>query len=181
MSSASISCQSDQIAAYIDGELDEVMRTLLEQHINDCADCRADLHEQQRLLCALDSTLLKQPALPLPGQFAEIVAVNARSDMHGMRDTREYQRALWWCMALGAAAIVFLGWASSQIIVSLARKVVYQTAQICLLAWSVAYDAASGVAVISRAVSREVLPQSHFAAFMTLILLTLAVVLLSRL
>ena len=182
MASASkLNCQSDQIAAYLDGELDECVRLLLEGHIKECSRCRADLVEQQRLLCALDSAFLDEANLPLPRNFAKAVAAHAESDMSGMRNRREYGSALVVCAGLAIAAFGSLGAATSSVVFGVARRIVYQVAGVFGLAWAALYDALSGLAVISRVASRGWIPDSQLAGFLALVLLALAVLLLSRL
>src|SRR5690242_19408276 len=135
-------CESDQIGAYLDGELDECARNLLEAHIKECAICHDDLAEQQRLLCALDLAFLSGSDLPLPGNFAKSVATYAECDLRGMRDRREYWRALLLCGALTVAAFGLLGVATAgQVIFGVVGKVAHQASELFALAWSTIHDA----------------------------------------
>jgi len=175
-------CESDQIGAYLDGELDECARNLLEEHVKECCICRADLAEQQRLLCALDLAFLRGSDLPLPGNFAKSVATYAECDLRGMRDRREYWRALLLCGGLAIAAFALLGVATaSRVVLGVTGKVAYQVSELIGLVWSTVHDAFSGLAVISRMMSRGFIPASNLAGFLALGLLTLAILLLSRL
>src|SRR3982074_3835795 len=97
-------CQSDQIAAYLDGELDGASSTVLENHLKECSRCAAELTEQRQLLCAFNSALGQSGALPLPKDFAQIVAAHAESDMSGMRGRAEHKRALKYCVLLAVAS-----------------------------------------------------------------------------
>lgn len=180
ISGSKVGCQSDQIAAYLDGELDDCVRILLEGHIEECSHCRADLAEQQRLLCALDSAFLDGSKLPLPRNFAKAVATHAESDMSGMRNRREYGRALVLCAVLAIAAFGSLG-AASGVVFGVTRRIVYQVSEVLTLAWSAFYDLVSGLAVISRVASRGLIPDSQFAGVLAFVVLVLAVLLLSRL
>ncbi|MBV9211845.1 MAG: zf-HC2 domain-containing protein, partial [Acidobacteria bacterium] len=94
-------CRSEEIAAYLDGELDARAVEIFEEHLKACRDCSQELQDQRRLLCALDFALSEhEPALALPQNFAEVVATNAESDMSGVRLRSEHRRALRWCIGL---------------------------------------------------------------------------------
>src|SRR5438445_209450 len=86
-------CQGKQLAAYLDGELDDETGAQLESHLKECPLCKAELTEQRRLLCALDSALSRNSAVALPKDFVRVVAAHAESDMRGIREPREHRRA----------------------------------------------------------------------------------------
>jgi predicted anti-sigma-YlaC factor YlaD len=174
-------CQSEQIAAYLDGELDGNSSTLLEEHLKECSRCTAELTEQRQLLCAFDSALGQSGELPLPKDFAQIVAAHAESDMSGVRERAEHKRALGYCALLAAASLALLGAASSSLVFGVGRAIVHKVSGVFDLVWTTAYDAVAGMAVISRVVSKGFIPPSHVAGFVVSLLLVLAVVLLSRL
>src|SRR2546422_8940177 len=119
-----LGCQSEQIAAYIDGELDDNSRSLLEEHLKACPRCAADLTDQRQLLCAFDSVLGQSGDLPLPRNFARIVAAHAASDMSGVRGRAEHKRALRYCALLAVASFALLGAASGSLVFGLGRAVV---------------------------------------------------------
>jgi predicted anti-sigma-YlaC factor YlaD len=174
-------CHSEQIAAYLDGELDGDSSFRLEEHIKECSRCTAELTEQRRLLCAFDSALGQSGELPLPRNFARIVAAHAESDMRGVREHAEHKRALRYCALLAVASFALLGAASSNLVFGVGRALVHRVSGVFDLVWTTAYDAVAGMAVISRVVSKGFIPQSHLVGFVAFLLLALAVVLLSRL
>ena len=174
-------CQSDQIAAYLDGELDEVISGLLEGHRKQCATCSAELSEQRLLLCTLDSTFSRGSSLPLPNDFARMVAARAESDMSGVRDRREHKLALRLCVGLAVAAFALLGVASSKVLLTFARRMVDHVAGVFDLGWTTVYDAVAGLTIISRMLSRGFIPASLLAGFIAFLLFGLALLLLSRL
>jgi predicted anti-sigma-YlaC factor YlaD len=174
-------CPSEQIAAYLDGELNEAPRLLFEAHLRECSGCSTELLEQRRLLCALDSVLSSGADLPLPKNFTRIVAARAESDMSGVRERREHRQALRLCLILGAAAFALLGMATSEFIFSLALRIARSVATVADLAGTSFYDALTGLSVISRVLSRDFVPGSSFTAILDFFLLALAVFLLSRL
>ena len=176
-----LSCQSDQIAAYVDGELDEHARLLLEQHLRQCSACSGELAEQRLLLCALDSTLSRGSTLPLPTDFARVVAARAESDMSGMRDRSEHRLALRLCVALAVMSFVLIGAASRRVLLSFAGRLLNLVSGIFDLVWTTIYDAVSGLTIISRVLGKGLMPESLLVGLIALLLLACAVWLLSRL
>lgn len=175
------SCQSDQIAAYLDGELDEVVCALLEDHLKQCADCSGELAEQRLLLCTLDSTLSRGSSLPLPTDFARMVAARAESDMSGVRDRREHTRALQLCAALAGISFVLLGVAAGRVVLSFALKLVDHVAGVFDLVWTTSYDAVTGLTIVSRVLGKGLMPGFLLASLLVFLLLAFALLLLSRL
>jgi hypothetical protein len=173
-------CQGEQIAAYLDGELDAVAGALFEQHLLACRMCNAELNAQRLFLCDLDATLTVAPDLPVPSNFAQIVAARAESDMRGVRDRREHKRAFRFCLGLALASFALLGVAASKAVVFNGRTAANQVFGIFGLLWTTLYDAAVGLTVISRVISGGLIPESPFAGLAAL-LLALALVLLSLL
>ena len=78
-----IDCQSDQLAAYLDGELSAADSLVIDEHLPQCAKCRSELAEQRSLLRTIDATFRPAENLPLPIDFARLVAARAESDMSG--------------------------------------------------------------------------------------------------
>ena len=101
-------CRPVDVAAYLDGELDDAHVLPFEAHLKTCRPCAAALSEQRRLLCVLDAALDERagnfgaaPALPpLPRDFTRIVKARAQSDMGHVRARSERRRAVVCCAAL---------------------------------------------------------------------------------
>lgn len=174
-------CQSDQIAAYLDGELDDVVCALIEEHLKQCSSCNAEMSEQRFLLRTLDSTFGRSSSLPLPNDFARLVAARAESDMSGVRDRHEHRVALRLCAVLAVAAFAVLGVASSRVVLGVARRVAGLVAAVFELAWTTGYDAVAGVTIISRMLGKGFIHGSLFAGLIAFLILGLALLLLSRL
>jgi anti-sigma factor RsiW len=174
-------CESDQIAAYLDGELDDLVSASLESHLKGCSACSAELAEQRLLLRTLDSTFSRSSALPLPRDFARVVAARAESDMSGVRDRRENKLAVRLCIGLALAAFALLGIASSKLLLGLARRSLSQIAGVFSLGWNAVYDAVTGLTIISRLVGKGFVPGSLLAGFVAVLLIGGALLLLSRL
>jgi predicted anti-sigma-YlaC factor YlaD len=158
----SSACKSEEVAAYLDGELDASACTQFEQHLRLCPSCAEQLREQKRLLCALDFALGNESAQPLPpANFARVVAAHAQSDMSGVRAHSEHKRALWLCAMLAGASALLIGAAAlSESVITPLRAVTKPLAMIVGFFWHTIYNAGASVVVISR-VSGHVLFESR--------------------
>jgi anti-sigma-K factor RskA len=175
-------CKSEEIAAYLDGELDASARAEFEQHLADCASCAEQLREQRRLLCTLDFALGTESALPvLPANFARVVAAHAQSDMSGMRAHSEHKRALWLCVMLAAAAALLIGAAAlSESVIAPLRAITRPLVTIIGFFGHTIYNAVAGLVVISR-MSGHLLFESRPLGTVGALLLVAALALLPRL
>jgi hypothetical protein len=180
MNTSSNQCRKEQIAAYLDGELDADARELFENHLALCAFCDAELNSQRRFILALDSTLTLSPDLPLPRNFTQIIAARAESDMSGVRDGIEPKRAARFCLILALAGFALLGAAAGKALLFSGQTIADKTLGIFGLLWTTLHDAAVGLTVIARVIGGGLVPESAFAGLAAL-LLALAVVLLSLL
>jgi hypothetical protein len=174
-------CETGNIAAYVDGELDPGTRADLEEHVKQCASCASELQAQRLFMCELDSALASPFAPAVPANFAQVVAVHAESDMRGVRDRSEHTRALRFCIILGLAAFALLGVASSKAVILNVRSVAGKVFGILGLFGRATFDAAAGFTVVSRVVSRGLIPDSRLAGLAGLFLVILAIAILSLL
>jgi len=180
MSASSKQCQKEQIAAYLDGELDAESMTAFEQHLCDCSFCGTELNAQERLIMHLDSALKVTPNLPLPHNFTRIIAARAESDLSGLRDRSEHRRALRLCLILAGASFTLIGASAGKGLLFSGRTLAQKVFGIFGLLWTALHDTAVGLAAIARVIGGGLVPESHFAGLAAL-LLALAVVLLSLL
>lgn len=174
-------CQIEQIAAYLDDELDGVALIEFETHLDTCKLCRTELNEQRGLLGTLNFALTDKSELPLPANFARVVAAHAESDMSGMRTSGEHRRAFTWCAILAAASVALLGVAARTYAANFLRTVGRPFSVAVDLVWTTVYDAVTGLVVISRVISQGVVPGSNLVRWFGFLLLALAVLALSRL
>src|SRR5690349_12215641 len=100
-------CPSYEIAAYIDGELDQSRELELSMHFAACDVCSQELNQQKQFLCELDAGLKGE--IELPSDFAKTVIANAESTVSGLRRPRERFNALFICAALSLFALFALG------------------------------------------------------------------------
>lgn len=181
MSNSNYICQTENIAAYIDGELELGLRSALEEHIKQCANCASELQAQRLFMCELDSVFASPFDLAVPANFARVVAVRAESDMRGARDATEHARALRFCIVLGLAAFALLGFASSKAVVLNVRSGASKVFGVLGFFSHTLFDAAAGLIVLSRVISRGLIADSRLVGVAGLLLVILAVGVLSLL
>jgi hypothetical protein len=174
-------CETENIAAYIEGDLEPALLTVLEEHLKECVHCASELRDQRLFMCELDSALASPFDLEVPANFARVVAVHAKSDMRGMRDTSERARALRFCIILGLAAFALLGFASSKAVLLSIRSFAGKVLGVLGFFVEAIFNAAAGFTVVSRVVSRGFVSDSRLAGLAGLLLVVLAIVVLSRL
>ena len=102
-------CPRNEIAAYLDGELNPHAELELELHFAVCTICVLELNNQKKLLCALDFSLDERGEIELPENFTKVVVANAESNVKGLRCPQERNRALFVCAALFLLIIFGLG------------------------------------------------------------------------
>jgi len=174
-------CETEKIAAFIDGDLEPSERAALEEHIKHCSRCTSELQAQRLFMCELDSALAGSHELAVPANFARVVAVHAESDMRGVRDRKEHTRALQFCIILGLTAFALLGVASSKAVILNIASGAGKVFGVLGVFARTTFDAAAGVTVISRVVSRGLIPDSRLAGLAGLLLVILAIAVLSLL
>ena len=174
-------CETEKIAAFIDGDLEPFERVALEEHIKHCSRCTSELQAQRLFMCELDSALAGSHELAVPANFARVVAVHAQSDMRGVRDRKEHTRALQFCIILGLTAFALLGVASSKAVILNIASGAGKVFGVLGAFARTTFDAAAGVTVISRVVSRGLIPDSRLAGLAGLLLVILAIAVLSLL
>jgi len=174
-------CETEKIAAFIDGDLDSAELATLEEHIKQCSRCTSELQAQRLFMCELDSALASKFELEVPPNFARVVAVHAESDMRGVRDRKEHTKALRFCIILALAAFALLGVASSKAVVLSVRSVAGKVFGVVGIFGRTAFDAAAGFTVVSRVVSRGLISDSRLAGLAGLLLIVLAIAVLSLL
>ena len=172
-------CQKNLIAAYVDGELGDVATAIFEQHVEDCADCRAELRAHRMLVCELDAALATKVEIPVPADFSKMIATRASSDMRGVRNPAEHRKALAICVVLAVTGFALLGATAREAVLALTGSFVNTVIGIAGFVSSVVYDAVAGLVVISRVLGQRFVVGS--GSLILLIVLGVAVFVLSRL
>ena len=175
-------CRSEEIVAYLDGELDAAALARLEGHFGTCARCAAEWRAQRRLLQELNCALTDEPAIAMPKNFAQIVAARAQSDMSGVRDKGERRRALGLCAALAFVSFALLGGTALRESVLAPLRAGWKAfAALFSFLGHALYDAGAGLAVLSRGLGGRLLFESRGLGLLFLILFALALFTLARL
>jgi hypothetical protein len=173
-------CPTDEIAAYIDGELSAARELELDLHFAACSPCQRSLNEQKQFLCRLESSLKQDRDLELPPDFAKVVVVNAESTVSGLRRPRERFNALFICVALGLFGLFALG-ADTRVI----RAVIDQVGIVGAFFGRIIYSVSVGIVVILRSIAaplpgETILGAALFAMCLFLLVVSLGVLRLRR-
>jgi anti-sigma factor RsiW len=174
-------CESENIAAYIEGDLDPTIRGVIELHFKECPRCASELQQQRQFMCELDSALARSVELAVPPNFAQVVAVHAASDMRGVRDSSEHARALRYCVVLGLAAFALLGFASSKAVVLSVKSAAAKVFAVFSFFAEAAFNALTSAVLIARVVSHSLFNDSRGTGLAALLFVVLALIALSRL
>jgi len=181
MATPDYNCDPESIGAFIEGDLDPDARGALEAHFAACTTCASELQSQQQFMCELESVLSASEELPVPNNFAKVVAVRAESDMRGLRNKTEHRKALRLCLILAVAAFALLGATSTRAVLSSTQLIVTKIFAMLGFFGRALYDAASGLAVVVRVISGGLIVDSRYAGLTALLLVAFAVGLLSLL
>ena len=173
-------CENTLIAAYLDGELDSHEAQLVEAHLEDCKECRAELRMHQQFICELDAVLTQRDEVVVPANFSRMVAARAVSDMSGVRSRAEHCKALLFTVVLAVTSFALLGSSTSQFVIGVAQRAVGKVWVLIGFLWATSYDALASLAVIGRVITRRFVVEPRKVGVM-LVLLAVAVFLLSHL
>jgi hypothetical protein len=174
-------CQSDQIAAFVDDELELAPRLAFEDHVRGCDSCAAELREQRTFMRELDTALAGRFDLEVPLDFAKVVAVHAENDMRGVRDRAEHRKALRYCIIIALVAFALLGVASSRAVIASIQSFFKATFGIVSLVGKTIYDAMAGFSVFARVFRRGLVGDAGLADLAALLLFAFALGLLTLL
>ena len=174
-------CQNDQIAAFVDDELEPAERLAFEKHVCGCASCAAEVRTHRLFMRELDTALAHRLDLEVPPDFAKVVAVHAENDMRGVRDAAEHRRALRYCIILGLVAFALLGVASSRGVLASIQTFFKTAFGIIGLFGKTVYDAMVGFSVFARMFGRGLVGDAGVADLVALLLFAFAVGLLTLL
>jgi len=145
-------CPTDEIAAYIDGELGARRERELDLHIAACQACSEELNQQKQFLLDLDRSLKGEAELEVPSDFAKHVVANAESAVAGLRRPRERYNALFICAGLFLFGLFALGADATRVFESLAVTA-EKAGAIGTFFGSIVYSVFLGLATIVRVVA----------------------------
>ena len=174
-------CPREDVAAYLDGELDGVALERFESHVAECKPCASELRRQRQLVCTLDAAFNSEAKFDLPAEFTRAIAAHAESDLRGLRSKTERRRATQLCALLGLGAFALLGAASSGLLFQPARNVLRLFARVFELLWQTASDATESLGIVLRVLTRGAIGSPYIWPALIGLTLIVAVSLLSRL
>jgi anti-sigma factor RsiW len=148
-------CQLEDVAAYLDGELNAGAQERFENHLAACAECAAELRLQRQLLCTLD-VAFGHARLDLPRDFTRVVTARAENDLSGMRNRAEQKRALQLCAVLALITFAVLGAATRAVVFDPIKSFLRIAASLLDFAWRAASEMAASVAVVGRVITRAI-------------------------
>jgi anti-sigma factor RsiW len=168
-------CQLEDVAAYLDGELNEAGVNRFEDHLRCCVDCATELRAQRQLLCTLDVAFNGTRSFQLPHNFTRIVTARAESDLSGMRNKHERRRALKLCAVLALVSFALLGAAARTIVFDPLSTLFRISKTVLQLAWHAAFETIMTAAVLVRVIMRAVLLGQNGLALLMLVAFLIAV------
>ena len=171
----------EDVAAYLDGELNDAALEVFEGHVKTCAGCAQELRTQRQLLCTLNRAFEESGAFELPQDFARLVATHAESDVTGLRGRGERRRAFKVCAVLALLSFALLGAASRATVFQPARSFLRVAESLFDLAWKTIYDAGTGASVIVRLVVRAIALSPYGLGLFLILAFIIAISLLPRL
>jgi len=174
-------CPREEIAAYLDGELDSDALKNFEAHVEQCRDCATELRSQRQLLCTLEAAFGSARHIELPRNFTRVVAAHAENDLRGLRRKSEGRRALQLCAALLIAAFMLLGAASNSLIFQPARAFLRITAGAFDVLVRTVADAVEGLTIIARMLAHTSVTNPHGWGIIVALVFIIAISLLPRL
>ena len=173
-------CPREDIAAYIDGEIDPREELELEMHFAVCSTCADELNSQKKLLCALDSLCLNEKEIELPENFTKIVVTKAESNVSGLRRPQERRTALFICAGLFLLILLGLGGEANSLFETFG-KFADQFAAVAGFVAHLIYDVGVGITVILRSLSSQVFFDSALSFALIAVFFLISVFALSRL
>jgi len=157
MNDAQIKCELEDVAAYLDGELDGPALVQFEEHVKQCRECATELRAQRQLLCTLDVAFNQSNGFDLPSNFSRVVTARAENDLAGMRNGHERKRAIQLCIVLALVSFGLLGAATRAIVFDPLRSSLRVVRVLSDLLWQVVSDAVSAASVCARVIGRAML------------------------
>lgn len=100
---------SNQLSAYLDGELDAEVRRRLEAHLVDCAECRATLGELRRVVAWAPTYAGAEPSRDLWAGILDAIDRGKVATFEEHRPPAPRRRFTWAQLAAAALAMAVLG------------------------------------------------------------------------
>ena len=174
-------CPREDIAAYLDGELNGMAMDECEAHVAQCTTCAGELRVQRQLLCTLDAAFSNSSRMLLPENFTRVVAAHAENNLGGLRNKTERRRALQLSLLVGIVAFALLGAASGALVFQPLRAGAQILVRLLNVFWQTTTDAIEGLAIIARMIGRATIESPHGIGALVAFVFVIAISLLPRL
>ncbi len=166
-------CPTDEIASYIDGELDAAREREVDAHFAECAACSDELNLQKQFLRNLESSLKQEGDVVLPADFTRKVVANAESTVSGLRRPRERFNAIFICAGLMFFILFALGTDAGRVLGG-AGAVVDQIATVGSFFGHFIYSFFLGVMIVVRTCATQIRPDA-LAAVVIAVLMVISI------
>lgn len=148
-------CLTDDIAAYVDGELTPDREIEMDIHFAACSACLNELNEQKRFLRQLEFSLHEEQHVELPANFTKLVVANAESTVSGLRRPGERYNALFICVGLSLFVLFASGAEAGRVLSGLTQLADQMTAVVSFFGHLV-YSLFLGVVIVLRTLGSHV-------------------------
>ena len=148
------SCPTDEIAAYIDGELSLEHESEMDIHLAGCPICSHQLTQQKQFLCGLNSSLKNECEIELPANFTKLIVAGAESTVSGLRKPRERFNAIFICAGLSLFVLFAMGAEAGKVFASVA-VIIEQISAVGSFFGHLAYSVFVGVVMVLRSLAGQ--------------------------
>ena len=162
-------CSTEEIAAYIDGELEKAREAEMDAHFSSCKTCAFELNEQKRFLRDLETSLNFGEPIELPANFTRVIVANAESNVSGLRRPGERYNALFICAGLMLFVLFALGPEASRVIAG-AGQIFEQMAIVGGFFGHLVYSVFLGIVIIIRSIAAQTSFDTAFTLAMTVVI-----------
>jgi hypothetical protein len=167
---AASGCSIEEIAAYIDGELETAREAEMEAHFSTCRSCSFELNEQKRFLRDLDASLNCEEPIELPANFTKVIVANAESNVSGLRRPGERYNALFICAGFILFALFALGPEASRVIAGIGQ-IFEQMAIVGGFFGHLVYSLFLGIIIIIRSIAAQASGETIFGPAMSVVII----------
>lgn len=99
----------DQVAAFVDGELEFAARERSLEHLSRCAECRAAVAQQRRVKARVQTLPSTEPSADLISSLSQVAVLQDAGTPHAFVRPRAHERLRWGSLLLAGAGSVAAG------------------------------------------------------------------------
>lgn len=168
-------CPVDEIASYIDGDLDLERESFMDAHFAECMACTEELNLQKQFLCSLESSLKKDSEVALPADFTRQIVANAESTVSGLRRPRERFNAVFICAGLMLFILFALGTDATRLLSGVGAAF-EASAAIANFFGHFVYDLFIGLTIVLRTFAVQIRPEISAAVILAIAFVLIALI-----